>query len=166
MDNQLPTSGVGGSGKSGMVVVVLAVLAALALGAFYVLWPKTADEAPVTEGEPRVDGEIVPLGEADMREGIGEEGIMEEAAVPREALVVSIASFKFVPATISIKAGESVTWKNNEAGVPHSIVLDNGDYKSAVIFSGEEEARRFPVAGTFSYYCGIHPTMKGVVVVK
>lgn len=147
MDNQMPASGdVAGSRKLGAIIAVLAALAIAALGVFYLLQPKSVEEAPVAEEE------VLPA---------------EEATVAgAEAIVVSIKDFKFVPETVTIKTGESVTWENNEAGVPHSIVLDNGDYKSATVFPGESETRRFSVAGTFPYHCGIHPGMKGVVIVK
>lgn len=155
MDNQLPTSGVGGSGKSGMVVVVLAVLAVLALGAFYML----RSGGSVTEEMPAVEDGAVEEAIV-VEEGVGSEvGAVEEH-------VVAIKDFKFTPANITITAGESVTWENDEAGVPHSILLDDGSYKSAAVFAGETETRRFPVTGTYPYHCGIHPTMKGVVIVK
>lgn len=153
MDNQLPTSGVAaGSRKFGAVVIVLVVLAVLALGVFYMLRPGAVKDEESLAGEEAA---------------LEEKAVVEEAAsAGAEALTVSIKDFKFVPGTVTIKAGESVTWKNNEAGVPHSIVLDNGDYKSAAIFPGERETRRFPVAGTYPYHCGIHPSMKGTVVVR
>nr|BAA84778.1 pre-apoplastocyanin [Pseudopediastrum boryanum]BAE00063.1 plastocyanin precursor [Pseudopediastrum boryanum] len=84
----------------------------------------------------------------------------------------------FDPATVTIKAGESVSWVNN-AGYPHNIVFDEDsipggenadalsheDYLNA---PGETVSSKFATAGTYEYYCEPHQGagMKGKVVVN
>lgn len=162
MDNEsLQTGAASGSRRLGIIVVVLAALAVAAFGTFYMLRSGTVGTEEMTV-EDIVTGE-----EAVVEDIAAEEPSLGEAvSAGAPALLVSIKDFKFAPEVITINAGESVTWKNDEAGVPHRIALDNGSYMSAAVFAGESEVRRFPVAGTFPYHCSIHPSMKGTVVVE
>jgi plastocyanin len=78
---------------------------------------------------------------------------------------VSIKGFAFNPATIQAKAGENVTW-TNEDSVPHTVTLDDGSSKSGNIAGGATYSHAFTQAGTFAYHCEIHPQMKGTVTVS
>ena len=77
---------------------------------------------------------------------------------------VSIKNFAFNPAQINIKTGDKVTWINQDS-VPHSIVI-NGVEKSETLSLDGSFEQIFNTPGTYSYNCGIHPSMKGTVVVK
>jgi len=76
---------------------------------------------------------------------------------------INIEGFKF-PATINVKAGDSVTWTNNDRA-PHTVTADNGSFDRQVAASGGTATVTFSTAGTFAYHCTIHPTMTGTVVV-
>ncbi len=78
---------------------------------------------------------------------------------------VVIQSMQFRPATLSIKAGESVTWVNNDDR-DHKIVGDGNSFSSGNLSSGQSFTQRFEKAGRFSYSCSYHPRMKGTVVVE
>lgn len=78
---------------------------------------------------------------------------------------VSIASFAFSPSTVTVNVGESVTWTNNQAGVPHTVTSDSGAFDSGNLSSGGTFQHTFTTAGTFAYHCNIHPSMQGTVVV-
>ena len=78
---------------------------------------------------------------------------------------VAMKSFAFDPASVSIKVGESVTWTNNDSAT-HTVVADNGEFKSSDIAKGATFTFKFDKAGTYPYHCGIHPSMTGTVVVK
>jgi hypothetical protein len=70
--------------------------------------------------------------------------------------------FSFSPATITVNAGESVTWVN--AGEePHNAVGDN--FSTALLDAGKSGSKSFATAGTFAYICTVHPQMKGTVKV-
>jgi plastocyanin len=78
---------------------------------------------------------------------------------------INIDNFKFGPATLTIAKGTSVTW-TNEDDIPHSIVLNALGVRSKTIDTDKEFTYQFAKAGTFAYICGLHPFMKGQVVVK
>ncbi|MEK9184683.1 MAG: cupredoxin domain-containing protein [Patescibacteria group bacterium] len=77
---------------------------------------------------------------------------------------VSIKNFSFNPAQINIKTGDKVVWVNQDS-IPHSIVI-NGIRKSETLSLNASFEQEFNIPGTYSYNCGIHPSMKGTVVVK
>lgn len=78
---------------------------------------------------------------------------------------VSIASFAFSPDSVTVNAGESVTWTNNQAGVTHTVTSDTGAFDSGGMSGGGTFQQTFPTAGTYAYHCSIHPTMQGTVTV-
>jgi plastocyanin len=77
---------------------------------------------------------------------------------------VNIDGFAFAPATLTVKAGSTVTWTNKDED-PHTVVADGDAFRSQVLGSGGTYSFTFPAAGTFSYICSIHPFMRGTVVV-
>jgi plastocyanin len=77
--------------------------------------------------------------------------------------VIMIENFTFTPKDISIKAGDTVTWKQNDSA-PHTIVSP-GLFESEVLNRGEEYGFTFFQAGEYDYNCGIHPSMKGKITV-
>ena len=78
---------------------------------------------------------------------------------------VSIKGMKYNPASISIKAGDTVAWKNDDDR-DHTVVADDGSFKSEKIGSGESFSHTFSKAGKYAYSCSYHPRMKGTVVVE
>ncbi len=78
---------------------------------------------------------------------------------------VSISSFAFSPADITIKKGTTVTWTNNDS-VPHQPVADSGTGPaSQPLSNGQSYSFKYDSAGTFAYHCAIHPDMHGTVTV-
>lgn len=75
---------------------------------------------------------------------------------------VMIKNLAFSPATINVTAGSSVTWTNVD-GFTHTVVFN--DQASAAIGRGETYTRTFDKVGEYDYSCGIHPSMKGKVIV-
>src|SRR5271157_1248641 len=78
---------------------------------------------------------------------------------------VRIDNFSFSPATITVKAGTLVTWTNHD-DIPHTVVSDDKSFKSKVLDTDEKFSFTFTKAGTYSYFCSIHPKMTGKVVVQ
>jgi plastocyanin len=85
-------------------------------------------------------------------------------AVPAGPDAVGINGFAFVPATLTVTAGSTVTWTNQDED-PHTVVDGGGAFRSQVLGSGGVYSFTFPAAGTFDYVCSIHPFMHGTVVV-
>ncbi len=80
---------------------------------------------------------------------------------------IAIASYRFEPAEVRIKAGDSVRWINREKRTSHSVVFpQEGGRESERLFPDESWERRFSEPGRYPYTCGPHPEMKGVVVVE
>ncbi|HEX9183815.1 MAG TPA: plastocyanin/azurin family copper-binding protein [Burkholderiales bacterium] len=82
------------------------------------------------------------------------------------AAEVRIKEYKFVPGKITVKAGETVKWTNDEKRASHSIWFkDEGLPESERMLNGDSWERKFDKPGTYPYTCGPHPEMKGVVEV-
>ncbi len=77
---------------------------------------------------------------------------------------VTISGFAFDPATITVKAGETVTWTNEDTA-SHTVVADDNSWQSPSISKGSTFSHTFTTAGTFAYHCSIHPKMKASVIV-
>src|SRR5437660_12824517 len=78
---------------------------------------------------------------------------------------VKIDNFVFGPQTITVPIGATVTWTNKD-DIPHTSVSTEGVFKSKVLDTDEKFIYTFTKAGTYSYYCTIHPKMTGKVVVQ
>lgn len=77
---------------------------------------------------------------------------------------VVIQSFAFGPNMLEAKVGTTVTW-NNQDGAPHIVEADDLSFISDRLETGDNFSFTFNTAGTFSYHCGIHAGMKGIISV-
>ena len=85
---------------------------------------------------------------------------------PPASNTVSIVDMSFSPATITVKVGTTVTWTNND-GMVHTVTADDASFDSGnIAIMGGKYSKVFSTAGTYTYHCTIHPTMKGTIVVK
>jgi plastocyanin len=78
---------------------------------------------------------------------------------------VRIDNFSFGPHTITVPVGATVTWTNRD-DIPHTVVSTDGVFKSKVRDTDEKFSYTFTKAGTYSYYCSVHPKMTGQIVVQ
>ncbi|MGA8763089.1 MAG: cupredoxin family copper-binding protein [Candidatus Sulfotelmatobacter sp.] len=78
---------------------------------------------------------------------------------------VKIDNFSFGPQTVTVPVGATVTWTNRD-DIPHTVVSTDGVFKSKVRDTEEQFSYTFTKAGTYPYYCSVHPKMTGTVVVK
>lgn len=85
--------------------------------------------------------------------------------VPNDNTEITISGFMFDPSTVTISVGMTVTWTNLGSS-DHTIVADDGSWKSESLAQNESFSFTFDKAGTYTYICGIHPTMKGTIIVK
>jgi plastocyanin len=84
---------------------------------------------------------------------------------------VGIQNFAFVPASVTVPAGTTVTWTNQDSA-PHQIISDatslfstGAIFMSGQLTQGQKFSFTFNTAGTYAYHCGIHPFMKGTITV-
>ena len=88
------------------------------------------------------------------------------SVLAENVLEVRIEGYKYLPAEVSIKAGDSVRWVNQEKRTSHSVVFPaEGGLESERMFPEESWQRRFDKPGRYIYHCGPHPEMTGVVLV-
>ena len=85
------------------------------------------------------------------------------AAADNKQVVVD--NFSFTPATAAVPVGTTVTWTNHD-DIPHNVVSPEQKFKSPVLDTDEMFSHKFDAAGTYKYYCSIHPRMTGQVVVR
>ena len=78
---------------------------------------------------------------------------------------VDIDNFAFTPAALTVTAGTTVTWKNEDDS-PHRIGDKNGTFKSAALDTDDSFSHTFAAPGEYPYICTIHPRMVGKIVVK
>jgi plastocyanin len=97
----------------------------------------------------------------------GHDNFAAHAQQKPETTEVRIDNFSFSPATLTVAAGTTVTWINRD-DIPHTVVStdDPKAFKSKVLDTDEKFSFTFSKAGTFSYFCSIHPKMTGKVVVQ
>ncbi len=79
----------------------------------------------------------------------------------------TIDNFTFSPPVLSVAVGTKVTWTNRD-DIPHTVTDSDHprEVKSPPLDTGDVYSRTFTVAGTYHYFCSLHPHMQGTVVVK
>jgi plastocyanin len=80
-------------------------------------------------------------------------------------VTVTISNFAFVPAMTTIAPGDTVIFVNGDDTI-HSVIADDGSFHSDGLDTGDKASFSFANAGTIAYHCGLHPFMKGEIVVK
>jgi plastocyanin len=91
-------------------------------------------------------------------------GSSAKAAQPKSA-EVKVDNFSFGPASLTVAVGTTVTWTNRD-DIPHTVVSTDKVFKSKVLDTDEKFSFTFDKAGTYPYFCSIHPKMTGSVVVQ
>lgn len=85
-------------------------------------------------------------------------------AVGQQA-TVAIDRFAFDPPDLKVAIGTTVVWTNNES-VPHTVTATDDSFGSDTLQKGDTFSHQFTAAGTFDYFCAIHPNMKASVTVS
>ena len=78
---------------------------------------------------------------------------------------VLISQFMFMPMTVTIKAGSSVTWVNKD-DEPHPVISDTGVFRSGALDTDMSYTFKFDKPGSYRVLCSIHPQMTAVIVVQ
>jgi plastocyanin len=103
-------------------------------------------EDATEEGEEATESEPAPSGEASKSEK------------------VDIVEFTYQPDPVVVQVGGKVNWQNQDTA-PHTATADDGSFDTGTIEKGKIGSETFKEAGTFTYFCEIHPTMHGTVEV-
>lgn len=124
----------------------------------------------IFHGAPRPSRGAVLLGAvalgllllAGLTQVLAGETLVKAAA---SAATVQIDNFAFTPATLTVTAGTTVTWKNEDDS-PHRIGDKDGTFKSAALDTDDTFSHTFAAPGEYPYICTIHPYMVGKIIVK
>ena len=94
-------------------------------------------------------------------------GLAANTADQSASAEVKIDNFSFSPANLTVAAGTTVTWINRD-DIPHVVVSSDDPkvFKSKALDTDERFSFTFTKAGTYSYFCAIHPKMTGQVIVQ
>lgn len=135
-------------------------------------WSGSGTPAPMMGGQsgygpmmgPNGSGPMMgPNGHGPMMGGSG--ATSTSPATPAVGVTqVRIVGFAYTPATVQVKAGTTVTWTNEDTA-PHTVTFKNGMRDSGVLRQGQSFSYTFTTAGTYPYYCAVHPSMTASVVV-
>jgi plastocyanin len=79
--------------------------------------------------------------------------------------MIAIENFAYSPGNLEIAVGAKVTWTNRDRA-PHSATDSGGAWDTGVLGEGKSATRTFASAGTFEYFCSVHPNMKARLVVQ
>ena len=97
--------------------------------------------------------------------GADQKSFVVNAQQKQEAMEVKIDNFSFGPAALTVPVGTTVTWTNRD-DIPHTVVSTDGVFKSKVLDTDEKFSFTFSKAGSYPYFCSIHPKMTGKVIVQ
>jgi plastocyanin len=86
-------------------------------------------------------------------------------AGPSDPAQVVIKNFRFLPKSLTIKAGSTVTWANKDEE-PHTVVSDTGLFRSGAVDTDETFSFKFDKPGSYHFTCSIHPQMIGTITVE
>jgi len=87
------------------------------------------------------------------------------AVAAQEENVVTIDNFTFTAKELTVPVGTTVKWVNHD-DIPHNVVDKNKSFRSKVLDTDGSFTYTFASAGTFNYFCALHPQMVGKIIVR
>ena len=99
--------------------------------------------------------------------GVGQKSSPAFAQDKASGVEVKVDNFSFGPPSLTVAVGTTVIWTNRD-DIPHTVVStdDAKTFKSKVLDTDEKFSFTFTKAGTYPYFCSIHPKMTGKVIVQ
>jgi plastocyanin len=95
---------------------------------------------------------------------LGATHVLAGAALAENPMV-KIDNYTFLPASLTIKTGTAVTWLNKD-DIPHTVVSKTGVFRSKALDTDDSFSFTFNEAGSYEYFCSLHPHMTGTIVVQ
>jgi plastocyanin len=78
---------------------------------------------------------------------------------------VAVQGMRFGSGTLTVTPGTTVEWVMRDQ-MPHTVTADSGAFDSGTLSAGGTFSHTFDEPGTHTYYCKLHPNMRGTVVVE
>lgn len=97
--------------------------------------------------------------------GSGQDAPVATNDAPVATNTVAIQNFAFSPATVTVKAGTTITWTNRDSDAHTVTAMPAGSFHSPTLNTGQSFQHTFTAPGQFDYLCTIHPFMTATVVV-
>ena len=137
--------------KTTLSVIIAVIVVVIIIGALYFLQqPSSApSNNPAPQNQTQNNQPAVPANNT--------------TNTAPQNLNVTIQNFSFSPAILSVKAGDTVTWTNQD---PMQHTVTGNGFQSKPLSNGQTYSFTFNTAGTFDYHCSIHPSMTGRITVQ
>jgi plastocyanin len=82
-----------------------------------------------------------------------------------EDVTIKIDNFTFTPQRVTVKAGTTITWTNQD-DIPHAVASSTKAFRSKTLDTDDKFSFTFKTAGLYEYFCSLHPHMTGTIVVE
>ncbi len=92
-------------------------------------------------------------------------GALASQGAPAADAKVQIDQYAFLPQRVTVKAGTTVTWTNDDDD-SHTVASSSKLFKSKALDTADKFSFTFTTPGTYDYFCSLHPHMTGAVVVE
>lgn len=102
---------------------------------------------------------------AFLPEGVSSKQMTSAKQAKANVVEVKIDNFSFAPQDVTVRVGTTVVWTNRD-DIPHTVVSTENAFKSKVMDTDEKFSFTFMKAGTYPYFCSIHPKMTGKVIAQ
>jgi plastocyanin len=120
--------------------------------------------APASQPASQAPASQAPASEAPSAAAGGGGCAVAQAA---GTVAVNIASFAFSPATVTAKVGDTITWTNSDStGHTATVKGHESDCTTPTLAKGATGSITFSQAGSYDFFCKIHPTMTGTITVS
>jgi len=143
--------------------LLLAALVALSLG-LVACGGSGSNTSSEAETAPPASEESEAGEEAESEAGEEAESEPAPSGEAAKSEKVEIVEFTYQPDPVVVQVGGKVIWQNEDTA-PHTATADDGSFDTGTIEKGKLGSATFKEAGTFTYFCEIHPTMHGTVEV-
>ncbi|HET8628078.1 MAG TPA: cupredoxin family copper-binding protein, partial [Thermomicrobiales bacterium] len=138
-----------------------AVLSACGAGAAPPAATATMTAMPGMDMSPTAGAPAATAAAAGVPGGSPAAGVSPAAGGPR----VTIDNFNFVPNTLTVPVGTTVTWTNHD-DIVHTVTSKDQVFNSGALDTNDSFTYTFTKPGTYPYFCAIHPIMTAQVVVQ
>jgi amicyanin len=83
----------------------------------------------------------------------------------KDANLVTIDNFTFTSPELTVPVGTTVKWVNHD-DIPHNVINKDKVFRSKALDTDDSYSFTFASAGTYDYFCGLHPHMQGKIIVR